>query len=72
MPPSAHPPQARSKVAVMHVDKAQIIEVLRSRGLHDRADWVDRELPGTVDTHKNSSLLRMLQIDPSVIERASS
>ncbi|GLI02588.1 hypothetical protein [Phytohabitans aurantiacus] len=54
------------------IDKAQIIEVLRSRGLHERADWVDRELPGIVDTHKNGSLLRMLQIDPSAIGRTGS
>ena len=53
----------------MHIDKAQIIEVLRSRGLHERADWVDRQLPCAVDAHKHSSLLRMLQIDPDAIGR---
>ncbi|WP_173160387.1 hypothetical protein [Phytohabitans suffuscus] len=53
----------------MHIDKTQIIEVLRSRGQHERADWVDRELPEVVDTNKNSSLLRMLQIDPTTIGR---
>ncbi len=51
----------------MHIDKAEIIAVLRSRGLHARADWVDRELPQVVDTRKNESLLRLLQIDPAVI-----
>jgi hypothetical protein len=56
----------------MHVDKAQIVEILRSRGLRERADWVDRELPAIVDTHKNGSLLRMLHIDPSAIERTAS
>ncbi|BCB74821.1 hypothetical protein GCM10022251_53570 [Phytohabitans flavus] len=56
----------------MHIDKSQIIEVLRSKGLHDRADWVDRELPEVVDTSKNSSLLRMLQIDPTAIGRTGS
>lgn len=54
----------------MHVDKAQIIEVLRSRGLHERADWVDRALPPVVDTHRNGSLLRMLHIDPTSFETA--
>ncbi len=48
----------------MQVDKADIIASLRSRGLHARADWVDRQLPRIVDTHKNGSLLRMLDIDP--------
>lgn len=47
----------------MHVDKAEIIAVLRSRGLHDRADWVDRQLPPVIDTHRNGSLLRLLHID---------
>jgi hypothetical protein len=65
--PDTAPAHESSKTATRHVEKAQIIEVLRSRGLHDRADWVDREFPGVVDAHKNSSLLRMLQIDPTAI-----
>jgi hypothetical protein len=51
----------------MYVDKAEIIAALRSRGLHDRADWVDRELPPLVDTHANGSLLQMLDIDLDAI-----
>ena len=51
----------------MYVDKAAIIEALRSRGLHDRADWVDRELPPLVDTRANSSLLETLGIDVDTI-----
>jgi hypothetical protein len=61
-----------TKALAAHVDRAQIIEVLRSRGLHDRADWAHRELPQVVDTHRNQSLLRMLQIDLTAIERAGS
>jgi hypothetical protein len=61
-----------TKAAATQVDKAQIIKVLRARGLHNRSDWVDRELPPVIDTHRNSSLLRMLQIDPTAIERAES
>jgi hypothetical protein len=60
-----------TKAAVMQINKIQIIEMLRSKGLHDRADWVNRQLPGVVDTHKNKSLLRMLQIDPAALERAA-
>jgi len=51
----------------VYIDKADIISVLRSRGLNARADWVDRELPGLVDTYKNAALLRMLDIDPAAI-----
>jgi hypothetical protein len=47
-----------------YVEKTELVAVLRSRELHARADWVDRELPGLVDTNKNSSLLKMLGVDP--------
>jgi hypothetical protein len=48
-----------------YVDKAEIVATLRSRGLHARADWVDRELPELVDTHRNAALLRTLDIEPA-------
>jgi hypothetical protein len=47
----------------VYVDKAKVIADLRSRQLHARADWVDRELPGLIDTYKNSALLKMLGTD---------
>ena len=47
----------------VYVDKAKVIADLRSRQLHARADWVDRELPALIDTYKNSALLKMLGID---------
>jgi hypothetical protein len=47
----------------VYVDKAKVIADLRSRQLHARADWVDRELPGLIDTYKHSALLKMLGID---------
>jgi hypothetical protein len=49
----------------VYIDKAEIISVLRARGLNARADWMDRELPGLVDTYKNAALLRMLDVDPA-------
>lgn len=55
----------------MQVDRAQITALLRARGLDARADWVERVLPGVVDTHKNGSLLRMLQIDPAGLEKVA-
>ncbi|HEX5993825.1 MAG TPA: hypothetical protein VFY84_01650 [Jiangellales bacterium] len=51
----------------MHIDKADVVAALRSRGLHARADWVDREMPRLVDTYKNASLLRTLDIDASAM-----
>jgi hypothetical protein len=54
----------------VYIDKAEIISVLRSRGLNARADWVDRELPELVDTYKNAALLRMLGVDPAGISPA--
>jgi hypothetical protein len=46
-----------------YVDKAEVVATLRSRELHARADWVDRELPAFIDTALNASLLRTLGID---------
>jgi hypothetical protein len=57
-------------VAAVNIDKADIVATLRSRGLQDRADWVDRELPDVVDTYKNGALLRMLDIDPATMQAA--
>lgn len=45
------------------VHKAMVVEELRSRQLHDRADWADRALPEIIDADKNASLLQMLGID---------
>lgn len=47
------------------VDKQKILQVLRERGLHARADWVDRQLPERVDLDKNVGLLATLNIRPA-------
>jgi hypothetical protein len=52
-----------------YVQKAELVAMLRSRQLHDRAEWVDRQLPGLVDTYKNSALLQMLGIDLDAMAR---
>jgi hypothetical protein len=49
----------------MHVDKAEIVAILRARGLNERANWVDQTLTDAVDTHTNASLLQTLGIDPA-------
>ena len=47
------------------VDKRKILQILRDRGLHARAEWVDRQLPERVDLEKNAGLLATLDIGPS-------
>lgn len=54
----------------MNVDKAEIVAVLRSRGLVERAEWVDRALPRIIDIAKHAALLRMLDIDTSAMTPA--
>jgi hypothetical protein len=49
----------------MKIDKSKIVEMLRSRGQHDRAEWVDRELPDRVDTTKNAGILATLDLNPA-------
>jgi hypothetical protein len=48
----------------MQIDKAQIIELLKSRGEPDKAAQAESALPGKVDTEKHSGLLSELGIDP--------
>jgi hypothetical protein len=49
--------------AAMIIAKSTVLAALRSRGQHDRADWVDRALPDDIDTAKNSGLLDLLALD---------
>lgn len=48
----------------MKIDKAQIIDLLKSQGDQDRAAQADSELPEQVDTDRDSGLLAKLGIDP--------
>jgi len=45
------------------VKKTVVVATLRSRDLHGRADWVEKELPPLIDTATNASLLRTLGIN---------
>src|SRR5687768_7680931 len=49
------------------IEKSKIVATLRSRELHGRADWVDREFSAFIDTSKNASLLRTLGIDAAAM-----
>jgi hypothetical protein len=45
------------------VRKTAVVATLRSRDLHGRADWVDKELPALIDTASNASLLQTLGVN---------
>lgn len=57
-------------MAVRTARKAEIVSVLRSRGLDSRADWFERELPEVVNVLRNRSLLSTLDIDPVTLAEA--
>ena len=48
----------------MQIDKSQIIDLLRSRGDDAKAQQADQDLPGQVDTDKDSGLLQKLGLSP--------
>jgi hypothetical protein len=54
-----------------HIDKAKILAVLRERGMAERADWVDRQLPDEIDPQRNASILRMLRLEDDVLAAAT-
>jgi len=47
------------------VDKDKILQILRDRGEHARAQWVDQQLPQRVNLENNAGLLATLHINPS-------
>jgi hypothetical protein len=47
----------------MIIQKSVIIATLRERGLPERADFVDRQLPDEVDPAKHGGLLATLHLD---------
>jgi hypothetical protein len=48
----------------MEIPKDKILELLRSRGEHDKVEQAGNELPDTVDTDKHADQLSKLGIDP--------
>jgi hypothetical protein len=48
----------------MQIPKEKILELLRSRGEHDKAAQAEGELPDQVDTDQHAGLLQKLGIDP--------
>ena len=49
----------------MTISKTTVIAVLRERGQHSRADFVDRNMPDRIDPDRHSGLLSTLHLDPS-------
>jgi hypothetical protein len=51
----------------MTISKAVVVAVLRERGLHDRADFVDRELPDRINPSRHTGLFATLHLDPATL-----
>ncbi len=51
----------------MEIPKEQILQMLRDRGDHDKAQQADQQLPDKVDPDQHSDLLGKIGINPSEI-----
>ena len=49
----------------MEIPKDKVLELLQSRGDHDKAEQADKELPDEVDPEQHSDLLGKFGIEPS-------
>jgi hypothetical protein len=49
----------------MEIPKDQILQLLRDRGDHAKADQADQQLPDNVDPEQHSDLLDKIGINPS-------
>jgi hypothetical protein len=48
----------------MEIPKDKILDLLRERGDHDKAEQADRDLPDRVDPERDRGVLDKLGIDP--------
>jgi hypothetical protein len=48
----------------MQLDKAQVLDFLKSQGKHDEAGQADQQLPDQVDTDAHSDILGKLGVNP--------
>lgn len=46
----------------MHIDKEEVVALLRTRGEHDRAQQVSSALPRHVDTEEDAGLLHAFDV----------
>lgn len=56
----------------MRIARHRIVGLLRERGQHFRADWVERELPERVNPAEHVGLLATLRLDPADLVDAPS
>lgn len=47
----------------MHIEKADVVDQLRARGDHDRAQQAESLLPRWVDTDQDAGLLHQLDLN---------
>jgi hypothetical protein len=55
----------KAKEEIVEIPKDQILQLLRDRGDHDKAQQADQELPDKVDSEQHGDLLGKFGIDPS-------
>jgi hypothetical protein len=48
----------------MEIPKDKILDLLKQRGEHDKADRADQELPDKVDPERDQGILEKIGIDP--------
>lgn len=48
----------------MQIDKQQVVELLRERGEHDKAEQAEQQLPQQVDHEEHSELLSQVGVEP--------
>lgn len=53
----------------MQVDKEEVVDLLRSRGQHDKAASVECALPRHVDTEADAGLLHQFDVNVSDLAR---
>jgi hypothetical protein len=51
----------------MEIPKEQILQMLRDRGDHDKAQQAEQQLPDNVDPEQHKDLLGQVGIDPKEI-----
>lgn len=56
----------------MQVDKEDVVDLLRSRGEHDKAANVECALPRQVDTEADAGLLHQFDVNVSELAEAGS
>ena len=49
---------------LMHIDKQQVLELLRSKGEEERVEQAGRELPNQMDTDEHADLLSSFGLGP--------